>query len=97
MGNESTERFIIRGDRNRNRVTIDKIPDRRRGIHQQAAVLQALHGFFLGVVLVLDLPHDFLDQIFQRDQALDTTVFVDGNSHMNSPPLHLLQQDADFH
>src|SRR5262249_42891922 len=41
------------------------------------------------VVLVLDVAHDFLERVFQRDSAADLAVFV---AHQRHVPVRLLEE-----
>src|SRR5437899_1580565 len=46
-------------------------------------------------MLVADFADDFFDQIFDRNQAGDTAVFIHHDGHANVTALHLAQQVAD--
>ena len=63
--------------------------------HDESAGAELLNVFERGVVLVTNLAHDFLDQVFQRDDAGLRAVFVHDQRHVGAVAPHGHQQFAD--
>ena len=55
---------------------IRQILDGHPAVDHPLVVPQIEHSRFFGVVLVLQLADEFLDQILGRDQAFDSAVLV---------------------
>ena len=76
-----------------------EVVDRHVALADQAAVL-ALHDAALdGVVLVLDVAGDLLDDVLERDDAAQRAVLVDHDGEMLVPGaerLELVEQDRRF-
>ena len=51
--------------------------------------------FLVDVELVVDVAHDLLDGVFDRDEPGDPTVLVDHDGHMVAVAAELLEQDVN--
>ena len=59
-----------------------EVVDRERAVDPHVALVDALDRLVREVVLVLDLAHDLLEQVFERDDPLEGAVLVDDERHV---------------
>ena len=59
-----------------------EVVDRERAVDPDVALVDALDRLVREVVLVLDLAHDLLEQVFERDDPLEGAVLVDDERHV---------------
>src|SRR5438874_5477679 len=59
-----------------------EIVDREGAVDSDAAVVEALDRLVGQVVFVFDLAHDLLEEVLERDEALERAVFVDDDRHV---------------
>src|ERR671919_1402119 len=59
-----------------------EVVDRERAVDAQAPVLEPFQRLVREVVLVLDLADDLLEQVLERDDALEGPVLVDDEGHV---------------
>jgi hypothetical protein len=65
-------------------VPLIEFCDRHIPWHTQMAFSSRLHEFshLILVKLIENFPHNFLDEVFQRDQSKSTTVFIHHNRNV---------------
>jgi small subunit ribosomal protein S17 len=62
-------------------------------INEQIAIRHGLDADVIGLImLVLDVPDDDLDQVFQGDEAIGLAIFIDDECHVDALALHIHQQ-----
>src|SRR5262249_29347902 len=69
---------------------------RHRALHDQRPVAEPLHRALFPVVLVLDVAHDLLDEVLERDEPGDGPVLVDHERHVAAALLQLLEERSDL-
>ena len=68
------------------------------GIRFVASSRQSTQAWrIVDIMLVIDVAHDFFDQILDRDETVRTTIFVDHKCQMHVTGLHLHQEIAGRH
>ena len=76
-----------------------EVADRHVALADHAAVLAPDHAALDGVVLVLDVADDLLDDVLERDDAAQRAVFVDDDGEMlvaRAEGLELVEQHRRF-
>ena len=59
-----------------------EVADRHVALAQEAAVLAPDHARYVGIVLVLDVADDLLDDVLEGDDAAQAAIFVDHDGEM---------------
>ena len=73
---------------------VEVVDGERAGQHDGAVGL-APHGGQVGIGLVVDLADEFLDEVFHRDDAGDTAVFVHDDRHLGPTDLQFAHGGQD--
>ena len=74
-----------------------EIVDVRPAIHARLILGQADDHRLLGVVLVLDLADDLLEQVLDRHQAGRSPVLVEDDRDVDLPTLEFVEEVVDRH
>ena len=76
---------------------LEQVVDRGAAVDAGPVLAQLLDQRLLDVVLVLDLAHDLLEQVLDRDQARRAAVLVEHDRDVDLAPLELVEQVVDRH
>jgi hypothetical protein len=74
-----------------------EVVDRGAPVDDRLVVRDLLDERLLGVVLVLDLADDLLDEVLDRHEAGRATVLVEDDGEVDLPTLELVEQVVDRH
>jgi hypothetical protein len=69
-----------------------ELVDLDAAVHLEPPLAQGPHRRHRHPVLVVDLPHDHLDEVLERDEALQRAVLVDDQGQVDPLGPHLLEE-----